>query len=54
MDELFFWIDETENILTIFVTLEEDALEEQLEKLKVCLYSKVFLNDLGTNFYLSE
>jgi hypothetical protein len=54
MDELFFWIDETENILTIFVTLEEDALEEQLEKLKVCLYSEVFLNDLGTNFYLSE
>ncbi|XP_063403799.1 dystrophin-like isoform X1 [Mytilus trossulus] len=34
MDELFFWIDETENILSTFVTLEEDALEELLEKLK--------------------
>jgi len=35
MDELFFWIDETENILSTFVILEEDGLEELLEKMKV-------------------
>ncbi|XP_069136952.1 dystrophin-like isoform X1 [Argopecten irradians] len=34
MDELFFWIDETENILSTFVILEEDALEELLEKMR--------------------
>ena len=42
MDELFFWIDDTENILTTFVTLEEDALEDFLEKLKVCFDANFF------------
>ena len=41
MDELFFWIDETENILSTFVTLEEEALEELLDKLKVRTFGKV-------------
>lgn len=36
MDDLFLWIDETENVLTGYVTLEEKSLDEALEKIKVC------------------
>ncbi|XP_061169275.1 dystrophin-like isoform X1 [Saccostrea echinata] len=34
MDELFLWIDETENVLASYVTLEEKSLDEALEKIK--------------------
>ncbi|KAK3089530.1 hypothetical protein FSP39_004327 [Pinctada imbricata] len=34
MDDLFFWIDETENILSSFVTMEEEALDDILDKMK--------------------
>ncbi|XP_078330229.1 dystrophin-like isoform X4 [Crassostrea virginica] len=34
MDDLFLWIDETENVLTGYVTLEEKSLDEALEKIK--------------------
>ncbi|KAJ8315397.1 hypothetical protein KUTeg_007547 [Tegillarca granosa] len=34
MDDLFFWIDETENIMSSFVTLDEEGLEELLEKIR--------------------
>lgn len=35
MDELFLWIDETENVLASYVTLDEKCLDETLEKIKV-------------------
>lgn len=35
MDELFLWIDETENVLASYVTLDEKSLDETLEKIKV-------------------
>lgn len=38
MDELFFWIDETENILTSKLTLDTQYLADLLEKVKVELY----------------
>lgn len=44
MDELFLWIDETENVLASYVTLDEKSLDETLEKIKVwkceqwCMY----------------
>uniref|UniRef100_A0A8W8JFQ6 Dystrophin n=1 Tax=Magallana gigas TaxID=29159 RepID=A0A8W8JFQ6_MAGGI len=34
MDELFLWIDETENVLASYVTLDEKSLDETLEKIK--------------------
>lgn len=44
MDELFYWIDETENILssTVHVRPEEEHIEELLEKVKVRLYEFSF------------
>lgn len=35
MDELFFWIDEIENVLVSYVILDEKSLDEILEKIKV-------------------
>ena len=34
MDELFLWVDETENLLSIPLEQGEDKLEESLEKFK--------------------
>ena len=35
MDELFFWIDETENILSTPLQPDQAALEDLLEKMRV-------------------
>lgn len=35
MDEMFFWIDETENILSTSLQPDEKSLEELLEKMRV-------------------
>ena len=35
MDEIFFWIDETENILNSSIRPDEEYLEELMEKVKV-------------------
>lgn len=45
MDELFLWIDETENVLASYVTLDEKSLDETLEKIKVWkfVYSGVYI-----------
>lgn len=40
MDDLFLWIDETENVLASYVTLDEKSLDETLEKIKVWKFVK--------------
>lgn len=48
MDELFLWIDETENVLASYVTLDEKSLDETLEKIKVWkfVYNGVIVRNL--------
>ena len=54
MDDLFFWIDETENILTSFVSMQEEALDEVLEKIKVIVCpSRVHLSVRQSRVHLS-
>lgn len=53
MDELFLWIDETENVLASYVTLDEKCLDETLEKIKVWkfVYNGVIVINLLVFFY---
>lgn len=53
MDELFLWIDETENVLASYVTLDEKSLDETLEKIKVWkfVYNGVIVINLLGFFY---
>lgn len=46
MDELFLWVDETENFLSIPLEQGEEKLEESLEKFKVSCFNYMFVLNL--------